>query len=152
MSHTWIQIQRARTCGRKLNFYALQNAFVARVNTLDAVVRRSDLGSSEDLLDDSGPAPRSLQAPPVPIVPSDATLVSYIYHHPGAAQMGEVDDDDFAENDDELVGELDFRHPGTHLESDDEDERCSNERFAPLRTLAARWIAICSTGHGGTVG
>ena len=45
--------------------------------------------------------------------------------------------DDFAEGE-HGTGEYDFRHPGTHWESDDEDERGDNDIFSPIATKAGQ--------------
>ena len=138
---------------RKLDYYALQNSFDARVNPAQSLLRRDKYGDAADLLG-TEPHPLAageplLNARPVPVKPA---TVPYKYKT-GRDSEGEEDEDaaeDFAEHEYEY-GEYDFRHPGTSWESDDEEERGDNEIFSPISTRAGQELgSILLVGKGGT--
>ena len=133
---------------RKLDYYALQNSFEARVNPGRCILRRDKYGEAADLLD-AEPHPLAagqplLNARPVAVQPA---AVPYKY------KTGDPDgeeDEDFAEHE-YGYGEYDFRHPGTSWESDDEEERGDNEIFSPISTRAGQELgSILLVGKGGT--
>ena len=138
MQRTWMLIHM-ELGDRKLDFYALQDAFSVRLNPIVHVMTRKRLGVVADLLDDSPPrrrgAPSSLRAPPVYVEPKSSPFLYQSGENGGEDEEG--GGDDFAEHECGF-GEYDFRHPGTRWESDDEDERGDNEIFSPIATKAGQ--------------
>jgi len=137
-----------KTGERKLDFYALQSSLTARLNPAMNLAHHDFMGSATDLLDDKARpdlpgVPTLLCAPPVYVEPKDTP---FIY------KATTEEDDDFTEHDEESgCGEYDFRHPGTHWESDDEDERGWNEIFSPITTKAGQYLgSILLAGAAGT--
>ena len=66
-----------------------------------------------------------------------------------------IDEEDWGEDEDgfndDVNCEYDFRHPGTHWESDDENERGDNDIFSPIATKAGQELgSILFAGPGGT--
>jgi len=135
LNSAWFLIGAA-TGSRKVDYYAVQNAFKARFDAAVSLLLRKKVGSATDLLDDTPPydtpdAPSSLRAQPAAVVPSDRASVSYRYQEEDESM------DDFGDQDGLPCCEWDFRHPGTNWKSDDEEERGDNERFCPTHTKAA---------------
>ena len=113
----------------------------------DNLILRKTQGCVADLLDNTHPlrrgAPTSLDAPPVYVKP-EATPFLY------KTNEEEAEADDFAEHE-YGFGEYDFRHPGTHWESDDEEERGDNDVFSPIATKAGQELgSILLAGAAGT--
>ena len=135
---------------RKLDYYALQNSFDARVNPARSILRRDKYGDAADLLG-TEPHPLAAGEPllnvrPIPVKPATAP---YKYKT-GRDSDGEEDEEDFAEHEYDY-GEYDFRHPGTSWESDDEEGRGDNEIFSPISTRAGQELgSILLVGKGGT--
>ena len=99
MQRTWMLIHM-ELGDRKLDFYALQDAFSVRLNPIVHVMTRKRLGVVADLLDDSPPrrrgAPSSLRAPPVYVEPKSSPFLYQSGENGGEDEEG--GGDDFAEH------------------------------------------------------